>query len=794
MLEVPTMPRFRTAAALTLVLIIIVGVPAMAQFPRIPDLEDVAGDVLKGRIPGLDKILKEEPAIATSFDDAVYSVPLIDGFVPAAPAPMSQLPSTGDGAFIVALPGAYELEARSFCLHAGTHGPGRGEGYLWAPLKGAQADVIQDVLDRYMAHPEIAQPNVQTLIWGIQAKARINDMPRELRDVARELLTPRQIRRLNGGALGMIPEELFDQAFVDVPDEVRMVLEAEARLRERLRQEVYDFEVLEEIAVLAGEPDPEEGGPVVPRGRWSFMPDGFFVRFDPHGYSHTTIQLYAPEPFRAITDERDRVISLIDRAGNTLEVQYASPDPISVQGDVATWQLANIRLLEIDGDVYEIACTAADTLMTGVADESEVARNIRELARHIEGASPDSPLVDNVANLAHLVDAVQALAQREDVADRGIRLIEEMGQRAVASELAHLLTGAESETAFRNVKQETRLAMLPWATGTVVDVGAGSWARPGRSLPIFRPSRGCATPASRGRQRLGLSGAPRILPLYRPPVRGDDDDDDGGPDGGDNKGAMSDARNAIDGIQKGKDAIDIVTDIRGWGAGKIGMGIPDYLFGKILDFNFDMWGRATKALGGDPPVEDYDEIAIPQPISVPTFSPGADEVSPEHTVAVNELAQALADNLALVRAANITEDRLGGAMAADDEDWVLRQAQALVGYKHQAGAGFQQISLAIERVLAALRNAGVSHMTVTPEAVRAYQQRLQDEGWNAEELQAATILGISEQELQELLAERISADPNEVAGDVMESHQELAESLWWLGHIWRNLPPAEAAP
>ncbi|MFW5867052.1 MAG: hypothetical protein ACOCX2_04505 [Armatimonadota bacterium] len=784
------MRRFQAVLALGVLLTILTVIPAPAQFPRIPDLEDVAGDVLKGKIPGLNKILKEDPAISTSFDDAVYGVPIIDGFMPTVTAPLAQLPPTGDGGSIVALPGAYELEAKSFCLHAGTHGPGQGEGYLWAPLKGAQAGVIQEILDRYMAHPELEQQKVQSLIWGIQSKAKINDMPRELRDVAESLLTRRQIRRLNGGALGMVPEELFDQAFVDVPDEVRMVLEAEARLRDRLRQEVYDFDALEDIAVLAGEPDREEGGPVIPRLRWSFEPGGFFVRFDPHGYSHTTVQLYAPEQFRALTDDLGRITSLVDRAGQTLELQYASADPTSVQGDVATWTLSSLRLTDSAGSAYDIACSAADTVMTGVADGSEAMAGIRELARHVDGASPDSPLADNVVNLAHVVDAVQAFAEREGAENRAIREIEAMGQRAVASELAMMLTGAESATAFRPV-EETRLALLPWATGAVVDVGAGAWMQRGGGLPIFRPSGGTGTPANRGRQRLGISGGQRQLPTYRPPSRRDDDgDDDGDTRGGNDKSAVSNARNAIDGIQKGKDAIDIATDVRGWGAGKIGMGIPDYLFGKILDFNFDAWGEASKALGGDPPVPDYDEIAMPEPISLPEFAP-TEEVSAEHTAAVNALADALSQNFALVRAANVTEDRLGGALEAGDDEWTSRQAVALVDYKRRAGMGFQQIAVAIDGVLAALRNAGVNQITVTPEAVRAYQQRLQADGWNAEELQAAQLLGIGEAELQEMLAERIAADPSEVAGDVMAAHTELADSLWWLGAIWRELPAAD---
>ncbi len=795
------MRRFRTAAAFTLVLMVLTA-PAMAQFPRLPDLGDVVGDVLKGKIPGLNKILTEEPAISTTFDDAVFGVPLLDDLSPFITAPMCQLPDTGDGAFIVAVPGMYELDARSYCLHAGTYGPGQGEGYLWAPLKGDLAGVIQDVLDRSMAHPELAQDKVQSLIWAIQSRAKINDMPTELRDVAQVLLDKKQIRRLNGGALGLIPDELMDQAFVDIPDEVRMVLEAEARLRDRLRQEVYDFDALEEVAVLAGDPAPTEGGAVIPDGRWSFEPGGFFVRFSPDGYPETKLQLYAPEPFRAIADEAGRITSLIDRRGNTIEAIYAATGPLVAQGDpnVAAHVLQSIRLIAAGGQVVDLSCLPGDAVLTGVpsgggaftgdlsalyAAGTSALSDVRELARNVDGASPDSPLVGNVLNLQQFANALGRLAEREGVANVDLSRWEAMGREAVASELMLLLEGRESDTAFRDPEERTRLAVLPWATGTVLDIGQASWGNPGGGF--FRPSRGSGTPASRDRQRLGISGGSRQIPTYRPDTSPDEDDGDG-PSGGDGKGAMNRARKAIDAIQKGKDVVDFVTNPVGTLAGKIGLGLPNALFGKILDFNFDAWGKASKALGGDPPVPDYDQIAMPEPVSLPSFTPAAG-VSMEHTMAVEALSQALAENLAIVRAANITEDRLGGALAANDDEWVTLQAAQLIEYKRQAGQGMMQISDDLTAVLQALRNAGVNDITVTPAAVMAYQQRLQATGWDADELQAAQILGIGPAELQEMLAERIAADPSEVAGSVMESHDELAEALWWFGMSLSNLPP-----
>ncbi len=799
------MRRYSVVASLVLVLSVVSASPGLAQFPRLPDLGDIGGEVLRGRIPGLDKILQEEPAISTSFDDAIYGVSILDGFDPVVTAPMSQLPFTGDGGFIVALPGSYELAAKSFCLKAGTYGPGQGDGYLWAPLKGAEAGVIQHILDASMTHPEIEQHRIQSLIWGIQSRAKISDMAEPLREAAQALLTPQQIRRLNGGALGMIPDELFDQAFVDIPLEVRMVLEAEARLRDRLRQEVYDFDALEEVAVLAGDPPAETGGPEIPEGRWSWEPDGYYVRFDPQGYSETIVQLYAPESFAAETDETGRITALTDRAGQRLELAYAPGAPVVAEGDaaVAAHALTSLRLLREGQQPVDLSCTGQDVVLGGVptgegsfdgeadalydASHSAVSE-LRTLVNNVEGARPDSPLFANVVNLAHVAGALGLIAEREGPEAADLAAVEEIAFRAVASELALLLMDEEGDTAFAAIERETRLAVLPWAAGTGLDLAQGSLGRR-RELPIFRPSRGTGTPARRGRQRLGMSGGSRELPWYKPPSRDDNRKD--GPSGKDGKGSYGAAQKGMDAIGKGQDAIEIIGGgAGGWAVGKIGMGIPNWLFGKIIDFNFDWWGDATSALGGDPPVEDYDSIAMPQVIALPAFAPD-EETSPEHTAAIQALTESVSRNLAIVRAANVTEDRLGGAIAAGDDAWAARQAAVLVDYKRQAGLGMMEMAERIDDVLQALRSAGVEQLLITPEAAAAYQQRLRAEGFDAQEREAAQILGIPDEQLDAMLEERISADPSELTGDLMVQRAEFADALWWLGMSWSNLPAAE---
>ena len=779
---------------------------AVAQFrlpqPRVPDVGDILRDQLDLRIPDLRGILDEPPALSSSFDDAVTGVPFLDDLDPAITAPMCQLPFSGDGAFIVALPGMYELRARSYCLHAGAHGPGSGEGYLYAPLQGKLADVIQSVLDQSMMHPEVAQDRVQSLIWAIEAHAKVSEMSPELRDAADVLLTREQIHRLNGGALGMIPEELFDQAFVDVPDEARMVLEAQARLRQRLQQEVYDFDALQDIAVLAGEPE-DEGGPIVPRGRWSWTPDGFFVRYFPHSYPDTTIQLYAPEAFSVVTDAAGRISEITNRYGGVIQALYADADAADVAGDVRAHTLASLRLVTPTGEAIELACSPDDLVLTGLPGggggpggdvgalyqvAAETMQQVREIADHVPGASADPERMTALADLAQFTDAFERVtADAGDAAPR-LRNWLNMARMACASELTVLLGSAPvggSPTAARPPTLDgVRLALLPLTSVWQAPV------RDGDGLPWFRPSRGGAMPASRGRQRLGTSGGSRELPDFRPDPRprdDDDEDDDSQPSGGDGKGAYNRAKKAIDWFQKGKQAVDVATDPAGAAAGITGFGIPESLFGKILDFNFDAWGRASKALGSDPPRDDFTEMAIPQAISLPALQ-AADALSAEHAAALNALAAAVADNLAIVRAAQLCEDRMAGALAAGEDDWAMTQAAALIDYKHQAGAGMMTISRRLDDVMDAIRAAGVPDYFITEAAVEAYQDRLRDEGWSAEELQAAQLLGISDGELAQMRAERLAADPAELAGSMMQYWDELADSLWWLGKSWRNLP------
>jgi len=328
-------------------LLISLPVAATAKF-GLPDIPVEVPTEVPIKIPGLDKILKEEPALTTSLADARTGVPFLDGFNPIGFSAMSYLPRRANGRFVLTRPGLYQHNFLSYCLHAGAYGPGSGDGYLWVPLKGARAAAIRHVLTNSVTDPEIPQTQVQSLVWGILARTRIDDMSAQLRQAARHLLTRDEIHQLNGGALGQIPPELLDQAFVELPPLAQRALRAEAEIRGMLAEGVADFDQLEAVAVVAGEPPPAEEGPIVPWGRWSYHPDGFFVRYFPSGYQRTRVQIYVPESFNVERDELGRITAVADQYGNRVETEYDEDiEPATVSGDLelAGYAFSSIRFV-----------------------------------------------------------------------------------------------------------------------------------------------------------------------------------------------------------------------------------------------------------------------------------------------------------------------------------------------------------------------------------------------------------------------------------------------------------------
>jgi hypothetical protein len=240
---------------------------------------------------GTRSLIGSDDAVTTSFSDTDPKPTAIDELVfdDEQYRPLLRAPRTPSGALLL-VPGVYAATVRSYCLHAGTHAPSAGDGYLFAPLKGARASIVRHILANSAAHPEIAQEDVQMLVWSVLARTKLDGYPPGVAAAAGKLLSKQEVLELEGGALGVLPQAVVDRALAAAPPEVAGALRASNSLRELVARGNATFEEIERVAVLPSRTVRSS----VPAGRWSRHPGGAFVRYLPEGYRKTRIEVYVP--------------------------------------------------------------------------------------------------------------------------------------------------------------------------------------------------------------------------------------------------------------------------------------------------------------------------------------------------------------------------------------------------------------------------------------------------------------------------------------------------------------------
>jgi hypothetical protein len=462
----------------------------IALFPygysQIPRLHDIVDRTLGG-IPELTQVL-DSPTLTTGIDDAVFGFPLLDDYDPLTIQSLAGVPRSRSGAFLLG-PGVYEGEVHSYCLKPGTYGPGGGDGYLYGPLSGPYADIVEDVLRESAAYPGISHGEIQMLLWVAVTRAGLKKTPPHLQWIAAQLLSPEQVFRLNGGALALVPEKTLEKALGKFPQTARKVLDTEARMRAMLTRSDLNYRELERIAILVGVPPVFPGDKKVPNTRWSFHPDGFLVRYVPKAASRTMVQVWVPQIAELGLDERGRIRSVSDHNGNRMIFEYKDTVSSIPNSDLRGTKLQSIRWSDRG---------------TGTTTGYPLKGNSGRTWYRDSLSSPGKNQYSRDSWEARYQAAIDRETELEDFLARtpADRALPVLSSRSIMN-IVHLREALRSELRGDDPVVQGGFELLSHALAASI---VQRWVGPDPIHSVeFDPAAQVAVPANTGRQRLGLS-------------------------------------------------------------------------------------------------------------------------------------------------------------------------------------------------------------------------------------------------------------------------------------------------
>lgn len=275
-----------------LILLLCIGsITANAQFGKLKDaLNNGASSLLNNKQL---KLLQNQP-ITTNFDDCNKEDILPADF--GADSVKKQLCavksnySSTEG--FTLKPGFYTGTFKSFCLQAGTHGPDKGNGYLFAPLAGPKEKIATTLIANWEQHPEVEQRQVQLLLWAIVAKTNFSKLSPDLQLVAAKLLKKDDLSGLGSTMIDYLSGEAMSKLTSNLPEPAKTIIEIENKIRGLMYQANSSYDQIESLAMLGGV---APVNPNFPSGVWGLHPDGYYIKYLPHSYSKTEVVIYVPQ-------------------------------------------------------------------------------------------------------------------------------------------------------------------------------------------------------------------------------------------------------------------------------------------------------------------------------------------------------------------------------------------------------------------------------------------------------------------------------------------------------------------
>ena len=228
--------------------------------------------------------------------------------------------------------------------------------------------------------------------------------------------------------------------------------------------------------------------------------------------------------------------------------------------------------------------------------------------------------------------------------------------------------------------------------------------------------------------------------------------------------AYEGSREAVNKLSNANDALSLFTDPAGFIAG---LG-PGAMFGHITDFWYSMADEIDNAIWNDPPRQDYKIISVPEAITFTPLQPG-NGISVAKANAANAYVAAVMDMFSSKRAAALASDRYGGAVEAGNIQWSSLQLNALLYYEKQSALQMLTLVDRIDEYVAVVLQENPGDIWMTPEIYQAYQDRLRTQGFTADEIAAAHLVGMTDAEIEELRQQRLAVDPASMAGSVTQN-------------------------
>jgi hypothetical protein len=207
----------------------------------------------------------------------------------------------------------------------------------------------------------------------------------------------------------------------------------------------------------------------------------------------------------------------------------------------------------------------------------------------------------------------------------------------------------------------------------------------------------------------------------------------------------------------------------------------------LIDWQFDSATKISQGLGFDPPRQDYNSISVPPKPTFTPLQPDADITAAEAN-ALNAIAASMMEVHYAGNAATISLDRYGGAAEAKDLQWSTIQANALLYYKQLMGTALITAALRLDEFHQVLIDEGKPDVVVTAGDIISYQQRLQTDGFTAEEIDAAHQLGLTDDDIEASRQARLATDPASATGSSQANLIEMAADFRELSDALLNPP------